>query len=246
MNRLLNVTLVLSLIVNVLLGLTRNPTEAVEPALQHVESVQNSILPLERASLPRASPRKKAVRSLPAVAVPWALVKEGHLRAHRIDFEIPNIVTQGLELTRQEQRAVDRAVNKMKKALREIELAGLQQSDGLVVQVELDPDGLQVALQDFVAEIEQSLPVAKATILSEAAAADNYLKWPSLSIGVSETKNGMRFKFANFNRSGRGGGSQSRTLTSRGIPDLRERWGHLIDIARLEEILKTREARPQP
>jgi len=252
MNHLLNVSLVLSLIANVILALTRSPAEATQPGTQPVRVHEKSIIPQARVLSKKNDRSDEDVRQQPAVVIPWVLAKDGGLRYHGYDFGIPDTLVRGLELGPAEQRAFDRSVLKMNQVLREIEERGMQPSEDSMVIVQLDEEQQQAALRNFVAEMEQALPEAKAAMLSESAAACNYLRWASLQLNVVETKGQLRFKVAYGNRPDKegvrgGGGSRSQTLNHYPMERLRERWGHLIDFTPLEETLKAREeGMPQP
>ncbi|MDF1784609.1 MAG: hypothetical protein P1U82_01960 [Verrucomicrobiales bacterium] len=242
MNRLLNVTLVLSLIANVILALTGSPAKATQPGTQPVRVHEKSIIPQARVLSKTNDRSDEDVRQQPAVVIPWVLAKEGGLRHHGYDFGIPDALIRGLELGPAEHRAV----LKMNQVLREIEERGIQPSEDSMVIVEINEKQQQAALENFVAEIEQALPEAKAAMLSENAVACNYLRWASLQLKVIETKGQLTFKVAHLNRPDKegvrgGGGSTTRTLKHYPMEQLRKRWGHSIDFTPLEETLKARE-----
>ncbi|MDB4808578.1 hypothetical protein OAG85_01475 [Verrucomicrobiales bacterium] len=192
MNRLLNVTLVLSLIANVILALTGSPAKATQPGTQPVRVHEKWIIPQARVLLKTNDRSDEDVRQQPAVVIPWVLAKEGGLRHHGYDFGIPDALIRGLELGPAEQRAIDRAVLKMNQVLREIEERGIQPSEDSMVIVEIDEKQQQAALENFVAEIEQALPEAKAAMLSESAVACNYLRGACLQLKADEPR-GVRF-----------------------------------------------------
>lgn len=247
MNRLLNVMLVLSLVANLGLAVWAERSEPKPPEVSQ-DFLRNGLLePEESSRLVRSGRSKpKAERNRARLAVPWALAKDAVQKPSHDQFEISQALISGLELTKEEKQAFDRAITTFRAALRENELSGLQESDDHIIRVILDQGIQEAALGSFVKELEEALPLSKAKILAEASRSNRYLNWTSFDLEVLDQKEGLFLKISHrLKRSRRApvamesepGGSVASSLSAHDFSRLRERWGHMIDFEPLEAVM---------